>query len=226
MRRLMVSLPPLNLGLGPLTDSKEGHFYRKGSAESRNVVSPGSMLRRGPDAPLCPMSRIHTQAIVELLRTRDPDSPRLAGPAHVMPHVFLGDMDAAMNTELLASLGIDAIVNCAATSVLTSKEFYLDDFAYVGFDAEDLPGYDLLGRHFEEMAGFLDTVAVQERRALVHCAAGINRSAALVVAYYMVRANLRLPEAVKHCFQLRPVILCNEGFIEQLVAFAYARNLL
>lgn len=224
MRALMASLPPLNLFLSQ--DGGDCCLHKNGAVDSRSVVSPGSMLPITPSTTLCPKSRLYAQSIVELVRSRNTASELLSAPAHIMAHVFLGDMDAAMNTDLLSACGIDAIVNCASSSVLTSEEFYDGSVDYISFQAEDLPSYDLLGLHFQETLEFLDRIASQDRRALVHCAAGINRSAALVVAYYMVKNHVRLIDAVQHCFHLRPVILCNEGFVEQLVAFAYTRSLL
>lgn len=220
-RRLRISLPALPICLTVADDEKQRH----NRVNVCSVVSPGSLLP-SPCAPCVPTQRIHTQAIGELIKHRDHGSPMLAEPARVLDYVFLGDCDAAMNTDMLRYLGIDSIVNCASGSVLTSHDFYDDDFAYVEFEAEDMPGYDLLGNHFDETRKFLDDCAQSDRKALVHCAAGINRSAALVVAYLMVTQNRKLIDAVDHCFARRPIILCNEGFVEQLVRFAYNHDLL
>jgi len=221
---MRISLPALPICLTVADDEKQlRHLSSRINVCS--VVSPGSLLS-SPCTPCIPMARLHAQAIVELIKHRDHGSPMLAAPAEVLEHVFLGDCDAAMNTDMLRYLGINSIVNCASGSVLTSRGFYDDDFAYVEFEAEDMPGYDLLGNHFDETRQFLDECAATDRKALVHCAAGINRSAALVVAYFMVTRNQKLIDAVNHCFARRPIILCNEGFIEQLVRFAYCRDLL
>lgn len=50
---------------------------------------------------------------------------------------------------------------------------------------------------------------------LVHCARGISRSAALVLAYLMLREELTLVEAVKAVRRHRN-ILPNAGFLKQL----------
>lgn len=50
---------------------------------------------------------------------------------------------------------------------------------------------------------------------LVHCARGISRSAALVLAYLMLREGLTLVEAVETVRRHRN-ILPNAGFLKQL----------
>lgn len=225
-RRLRISLPALPICLALADDEKKIHTISN-RVSGCSIVSPSTRsLLPGPCTPCIPAIRLHAQAIIDVIKHRDHGSPMLLGPAEVLDHVYLGDSDAAMNTDMLRCLGINSIVNCASGSVLTSCEFYDEDFAYVEFEAEDMPGYDLLGNHFDETRQFLDVCAANDRKALVHCAAGINRSAALVVAYYMVSKNKKLVDAVAFCFQRRPIILCNEGFIEQLVQFAHNRNLL
>lgn len=52
-------------------------------------------------------------------------------------------------------------------------------------------------------------------KVLVHCARGISRSAALVLAYLMLREGLTLVEAVEAVRSHRN-ILPNAGFLKQL----------
>lgn len=51
---------------------------------------------------------------------------------------------------------------------------------------------------------------------LVHCAAGISRSASLVIAYLMYRYGLRAVEARERLVAVRPRISPNSGFWDQL----------
>ncbi|MBN3287429.1 DUS26 phosphatase, partial [Polyodon spathula] len=53
------------------------------------------------------------------------------------------------------------------------------------------------------------------RRILVHCAVGVSRSAALVLAYLMIRHNMTLVEAIKTVKEQRGIIP-NRGFLRQL----------
>lgn len=208
---------------GPLQPMHSWGSSSTSSADSEPGSPPLEHVHAGPSDDLI---RSYSRAVQEVVRVRQFGIPELQVPAELLPYLYLGDASAAMDTETLHCMGIDAIVNCASGAVLTNREYYDASFEYVEFEAEDHPDYDLLGRHFEETRAFLDECYRNNKKALVHCAAGINRSATLCVAYYMVTTNTDLITAVKHCFALRPIILCNESFINQLVRFAYHYNLL
>ncbi len=195
-----------------------------GSSTSSECSSPPSEQEYRLNAEA--LVRQFARAVQEIVRHRQFGQRSLQIPAELLPHLLLGDASAAMDTELLNAMGISAIVNCASGAVLTNRDYYDASFEYIEFEAEDHPDYDLLALHFDSTREFLDDCYHTNRKALVHCAAGINRSATLCVAYYMVFGGVDLLAAVAHCFQKRPIILCNESFINQLVRFAMARDLL
>ena len=51
---------------------------------------------------------------------------------------------------------------------------------------------------------------------LVHCRAGISRSATLVLAFLMKSRRWRMKRALEHLRACRPIVKPNEGFMEQL----------
>ena len=57
------------------------------------------------------------------------------------------------------------------------------------------------------------------RKVLVHCVAGINRSAALCIAH-LIAEGRTLVEAFETVYSVRPIVLSNAGFCRQLVDFA------
>jgi len=61
---------------------------------------------------------------------------------------------------------------------------------------------------------------------LVHCALGINRSAAVCVAYVMVDRRMPLLAVTRLIKDRRRIALANKAFQRQLVRFARARGLL
>lgn len=52
---------------------------------------------------------------------------------------------------------------------------------------------------------------------LVHCAAGISRSASVVLGYLVLHGGKSLREAFAHLLQCRPCIWPNEGFMSALI---------
>ena len=112
--------------------------------------------------------------------------------------LWLGDEDDADDAEWLDDLGITHVLNCAGKAERGNTCYRL----YLELDAEDDPAYDLLAKHRAASLAFLGGAATQRAaglglegiedgdedrppRVLVHCVAGVNRSAAIVVAYLM-----------------------------------------
>lgn len=54
------------------------------------------------------------------------------------------------------------------------------------------------------------------RNVLVHCAAGVSRSASFVIAYLMNRKDMLFPDAIRFVKERRSVIRPNSGFSQQL----------
>jgi protein-tyrosine phosphatase len=72
---------------------------------------------------------------------------------------------------------------------------------------------------FEQTFDFIDEALKEQKNILVHCAAGVSRSATLVVAYLMSRKGLSLDQAMATVYQKRPWIRPNAGFMQLLKTF-------
>jgi dual specificity MAP kinase phosphatase len=131
--------------------------------------------------------------------------------------MWLGDASNAMDTDQLASEGITCVVNCAARDTLTTREYYPTEWKYTDYEASDDPDYNILDEHLDDFMCFMDECRGENRRVLVHCVAGINRSATLCIAYLVIREKMTLEEAIRHCFGARPIILTNSSFVMQLI---------
>lgn len=76
-----------------------------------------------------------------------------------------------------------------------------------------------LFQQLENACNFIDTARkTSKAKILVHCKAGISRSATLVIYYLMTRAkmDLSLAKALRVVRDARPIVSPNEGFMRAL----------
>lgn len=92
---------------------------------------------------------------------------------------------------------------------------------YAGIEAYDEPGYRLLDEHYtHQVRPFLDSVRSSHGRCLVHCAMGVNRSAAICAAYLIEAVQMDLLPAIHLLKEKRGCVLGNRSFRLQLIEFA------
>merc|ERR1712029_672691 len=84
---------------------------------------------------------------------------------------------------------------------------------------EDMPEADLLS-NLEQGIDFISGAISSDRGpGLVHCRAGMSRSAAFVAAYLIKANGWNLKQALDLLTCRRPCVRPNEGFLRQLAAF-------
>ena len=159
-------------------------------------------------------------------------------------HIRLGSLNDAMDARGLEAHNIQAVLNAAWSGCLYAWAFQasvsdahgfseaaLTDLQarpltlgewYLAMDAEDHPGYPI-AHHFEEAVAFLRRCQAARRNVLVHCVAGLNRSACLCAAFLMREGHsaagpsLSAADAVNWISQRRAGVFQNVGFLKQLL---------
>jgi protein-tyrosine phosphatase len=97
---------------------------------------------------------------------------------------------------------------------------------YLGVDAHDRDDYDVAG-DFERTLAFLDSaLGASDPTAvvLVHCAAGVSRSAIIVALYLAHSQYLPWDVAVRAVHACRPCVCPNMGFLRALQAWDVSRT--
>eukprot|EP01062_Namystynia_karyoxenos_P069324 TRINITY_DN64838_c0_g1_i1.p1 TRINITY_DN64838_c0_g1~~TRINITY_DN64838_c0_g1_i1.p1 ORF type:complete len:352 (+),score=105.14 TRINITY_DN64838_c0_g1_i1:60-1058(+) len=150
-----------------------------------------------------------------------------APPGDLGDGLLLGHRGHAAASHDLESNGVTHVLNLAPGMCGTNADLYQGrPIELLVVDAEDMQGYDLLGRHLEDTNAFIRKSLDGGGKCLVHCFAGINRSATIAIAYLISVRRMPLIAAVRHAFLARPCILWNESFIKQLVRLAAREGLL
>ncbi|XP_036403185.1 dual specificity protein phosphatase 13-like [Megalops cyprinoides] len=137
----------------------------------------------------------------------------------VWPNLFLGDMFMSHDRYGLWKLGITHVLNAAhgKTCCKGSDDFYGTTVDYYGVPANDLPTFDLSPYFFPAAEYIHKVLSSPGARIFVHCAVGVSRSAALVLAYLMIYHHLSLVDAIRKVKENR-WIFPNRGFLKQLRA--------
>ncbi len=145
-------------------------------------------------------------------------APRIKGLYQVLPYVYLGDANAALNRDELKRLAITVIINAASTDV---DSMFPDDFQYTELPIEDK--HDALpSQHFNAVYDTLSAVKESKAIALVHCTTGKNISPTLLLAHMMLSAkkqdkHLPLLQAINYVQGRAPGSNPSEQFLAQLV---------
>jgi predicted protein tyrosine phosphatase len=146
-------------------------------------------------------------------------------PSNVIEgRIWVGSMDDAKNTEWLTAHKITHIVNCA---------YFIQNKTNVQnilvLDAKDTMDYSILELHLPSVIEFCDNAFQNpDARILFHCIAGVNRSPTLAIAYSILKFQTDMPRIERfanifeNLMKIRPVILDNEDFYQQLLGFARA----
>ena len=131
-------------------------------------------------------------------------------PTLILPNLYIGARKDATNPDTLATLGVVAIVNVTKDCpnafegriryinipVDVCSEFVLL-ISRLTFPAQDHWSQDLV-QYFDQAFDFIDETRRKGETVLVHCMAGISRSAAITIAYVMRSQRLSLNEAYNY----------------------------
>ncbi|XP_060076248.1 dual specificity protein phosphatase 14-like [Ylistrum balloti] len=121
---------------------------------------------------------------------------------------------AAVKPDRIRTVGITHIINCT----LEIPNLNLPTIESIQIHVEDAP-HARLCVYFDRCADKINQVRHRGGRTLVHCVAGVSRSASLCIAYLMKYHRMKLSDAYHHVKKRRPVIRPNAGFWRQLIDY-------
>ncbi|XP_005101100.1 dual specificity protein phosphatase 19 [Aplysia californica] len=131
--------------------------------------------------------------------------------AEVEEGLIMGSQDVAHDFETLKKFGVTHILN-VATGV---ENLFPNHFTYQTQEFRDLPEFPIF-HGFEKAINFIDEGRSSGGCVLVHCNAGISRSAAIVMAYLITKNKMSVNESFSYLRSKRPPTCPNPGFLIQL----------
>ncbi|KDQ58506.1 hypothetical protein JAAARDRAFT_34319 [Jaapia argillacea MUCL 33604] len=131
----------------------------------------------------------------------------------IIPGLWVGDMRSALDVENLRANNIRSIV-----SAMRGRISINPTFLRYQINLDDDEATDILV-HLVPAISFIQTERDKGRGVLIHCQAGISRSATIAAAYLMYAKNLDATAALDIIRKARPHAQPNDGFIMQLEIF-------
>ncbi|CAL1269795.1 unnamed protein product, partial [Larinioides sclopetarius] len=137
------------------------------------------------------------------------------GPTRILPFLYLGSQFDAMNKELLKDYNITYELN---VSTSCPQPEFVPEGHFMRIPVNDTYSEKLLP-YFPEAFNFLDKVREGNGCVLVHCLAGISRSATVAIAYVMRYMRLSSDDGYRYVKSKRPTISPNFNFLGQLLEY-------
>jgi len=121
-------------------------------------------------------------------------------------------------------LNIRRVVRCLPDAPTRSSRLgglrkpFHENFSIFHVPVEDKPSASI-EQYFMDATKFIENGIAAGVRTLVHCGAGVSRSASIVIAYLVSQCNMTLAESLAKVQKARPVVNPNQGFLTQLMDF-------
>lgn len=122
--------------------------------------------------------------------------------------IYISDLQS-VNRNNISKYKIKAIINlsCMEYEPLTAEHLNIPVYDHEMVD---------ISKHFDEAYKFIDK-NIKNGNVLIHCQAGISRSATIIISYLMKKYHLSYGDIIKNIRCARPIINPNSGFTEQLL---------
>jgi protein-tyrosine phosphatase len=122
-------------------------------------------------------------------------------PSRITPLIWLGSYQNGADLALANPLDIRAVLN------ISTEEPYAKR---AGIEYKEIPVEDGCAFPDAEFRACMDFMTEQHKKGaktLVHCAAGISRSANIAAAFLYVSGQMPLELAVQHVKKCRPIVM-------------------
>lgn len=148
----------------------------------------------------------------------------------IVDRVLLGDRDDSRQRDVLVQHNVGAVISLLDDAERTHaekmlyKELGIELFHFQLKDEEKAPIQDYLECVNQLIVQFSNPERLKST-VLVHCKAGISRSAAMVIYHLMRSRGYTLKDAIAHVKAKRRIISPNDGFMSALYDADLARKL-
>lgn len=147
----------------------------------------------------------------------------------IIPNLYIGNMYSAKDINFFKTHGIGAVVNATPD---VPHYFANDHIEYMRINVNDSlkdQDFTIMSKYLPHAVSFVHkNLHLDNKPVLVHCHAGVQRSASIVAAYLMLMKNVNLETSIKYIIHKRPVAFFNGrsvNFLPSLTRFAKANGI-
>lgn len=188
-------------------DESPGGGKRKSKSKNKKRDRDRERERRSPASHAANPPTVDSQPDYQLLLT-----PLFAAMTKITDHLFLTGV-GGMTKENFRKNHIDFVIN------ITTEAPFWEDVESMRLPLEDDSSTNILPYMDTAVDRIHEAITKRNSHVLVHCLAGVSRSATIVIAYLMKYKRMPLKTAFNFCYDLRPVIRPNNGFMVQLINY-------
>ena len=145
-------------------------------------------------------------------KTPSPYSPKknFCEFSEIIPDLFLSGVEG---TSLIEDKHIHNVL-----SVMKNAPVLNSDINHLKLEIDDTHGQEIQN-YFQEAHQFIDKALSNNEKVLVHCKAGISRSATIVISYIMKTKKMKLSDALAFVKSKRGIVDPNIDFIGSLMQY-------
>ncbi|XP_014968813.3 dual specificity protein phosphatase 8 isoform X1 [Macaca mulatta] len=144
------------------------------------------------------------------------------GLTRILPHLYLGSQKDVLNKDLMTQNGISYVLNASNSC---PKPDFICESRFMRVPINDNYCEKLLP-WLDKSIEFIDKAKLSSCQVIVHCLAGISRSATIAIAYIMKTMGMSSDDAYRFVKDRRPSISPNFNFLGQLLEYERSLKLL
>ena len=132
--------------------------------------------------------------------------------------IYVGPKSATKNAEWLTAHNIKYILSIGIDYTELAPEAVLCGVKHLQIRCHDHPK-ERIRKHFDEANCFIERAVRSNEQVLIHCRAGVSRSATIATGFLMTFFRMTLKEAYGLVQFCRNVVRPNQGFCRQLLEY-------
>ncbi|XP_045414523.1 dual specificity protein phosphatase 8 [Lemur catta] len=144
------------------------------------------------------------------------------GLTRILPHLYLGSQKDVLDKDLMTQNGISYVLNASNSC---PKPDFICESRFMRIPINDNYCEKLLP-WLDKSIEFIDKAKLSSCQVIVHCLAGISRSATIAIAYIMKTMGMSSDDAYRFVKDRRPSISPNFNFLGQLLEYERSLKLL